>query len=101
MLHVSSFGTYGDNILARINEKLSKQYVAKHPVELLAWYGHQGSATFEIHRREQLRTLVQDRGGCTPFRRIWVFSSSHMRALAVHPELDAATLGVPLFREEL
>jgi len=100
-IHVSSVSPYGDPIIARVTKKLRTKYVSECPIELLAWYGSQGGETFEIHRREQLADIVRDNGGCRPFRRLWVFSSPRERILALYPELDAAWLGVSVFRHGL
>lgn len=101
MIHVSSVGHYSDDVISGILEKMGKPYATSHQLELIAWYGHQDSATFELGRRDRLRELIRKRGGCAPFRRVWVFNRTRERILALHPESDVAALGVLLFQEEV
>jgi hypothetical protein len=101
MFDVASFGSFGDGIVASVEAKLTKKYTSVYSIELLVWYEKHGSATFEIHRREWLSALLSGRGGCQPFRRIWVFDAAKARILALHPESDVAALGIDLWRQEL
>lgn len=101
MFDVSSFGSFGDGIVERIETKLAKKYQSTSPIELLVWYEKHGSATFEIYRRDRLSELLNNRRGCQPFRRIWVFDAANERILALHPEADVAALEIDLWRQVL
>jgi len=80
----TTFGPVTDKCFEAVQAKFGKRYECPYPIDLLVYYQDTKSITYQWSQAE-VRKLVCEKLGASPFERVWIFDVRSQRILEELP----------------